>query len=193
MKRWQEIIGKCSLKSLDLSNNPLYDDGAKCIFKGLQEGTYISENMVRKDPSLAPANRRLTPSIKILCMRNVDMSDSTAPLIAEVLQENNRLQKVAIDGNTINYKYLEEIAAATKRNRDRKKEKCVPKYQSELQKVIRSTQASHGVRSADPNKVKQHLYLQRTHYNEELTYLNYEHSKKAQDVFHKEEAVAEVV
>jgi len=35
MKRWQEIIGKCSLKSLDLSNNPLYDEGALCIFKGL--------------------------------------------------------------------------------------------------------------------------------------------------------------
>jgi len=115
--------------------------------------------MVRKDPSLAPPNRRLTPSLKYLSMKNVDMSDLTAPIITEVLQENMRIQKIAIDGNTINYKYLEEIAASTKRNRDRKKEKCIPKYQNELQKVIKSTQASHGVRSADPNKVKQQLYL----------------------------------
>jgi hypothetical protein len=35
--------------------------------------------------------------------------------------------------------------------------------------------------------------MQRTHYNEELTYLTYEHQKKAQDVFQKEEAVADVV
>lgn len=56
-------------------------------------------------------------------MKNVDMSDETAPLITEILRDNMRLQKVAIDGNTINYKYLEEIAMGTKRNRDRKKEK----------------------------------------------------------------------
>jgi hypothetical protein len=126
-------------------------------------------------------------------MKNVDMSDETAPLITEILRDNMRLQKVAIDGNTINYKYLEEIAMGTKRNRDRKKEKQIPKYLTELEKVIRSTQASHGVRSADPKRVKQQLYMQRTHYNEELTYLTYEHQKKAQDVFHKEEAVADVV
>ena len=32
MKRWQEIIGKCSLRTLDISNNPLYDEGARCLF-----------------------------------------------------------------------------------------------------------------------------------------------------------------
>jgi Ran GTPase-activating protein (RanGAP) involved in mRNA processing and transport len=159
MKRWQEIIGKCSLRELDLSGNPLYDAGATCIFKGLQEGTYISEKMVRQDPSLAPANRRLTPRLKYLSMRNVEMSDVTAPVITELLQGNLRVVKMGIEGNTINYKYLEEIASAVKRNKDRKKEKCLPKYMKELEKVIKSTQASHGLRTADPEKVKQQLYL----------------------------------
>jgi hypothetical protein len=94
-------------------------------------------------------------------MKNVDMSDETAPLITEILRDNLRLQKVAIDGNTINYKYLQEIAMGTKRNRDRKKEKQIPKYLTELEKVIRSTQASHGVRTGDPKRVKQQLYMPR--------------------------------
>jgi len=38
MKRWQEVIGKCSLRYLDISSNPLYDEGAICIIKGLLEG-----------------------------------------------------------------------------------------------------------------------------------------------------------
>lgn len=127
---------------------------------------------MRKDPSLAPANRRLTPKMKYLSMKNVDMSDITAPTITELMQSNFRIQRVAVDGNTINYKYLEEIASNTKRNRERKREKCVPKYLRELEKVIKSTQASHGVRSGDPSRVKQQLYMQRTHYNEELAYLS---------------------
>ena len=75
----------------------------------------------------------------------------------------------------------------------RKREKCVPKYMRELEKVIKNTHQAHGLRSADPSKVKQQLYLQRTHYTEELAYLAYEHTKKAADVFVKEEAIAEVV
>jgi Leucine Rich repeat len=35
MARWQEVIGKCSLRYFDISCNYLYDEGAICIIKGL--------------------------------------------------------------------------------------------------------------------------------------------------------------
>jgi len=37
------------------------------------------------------------------------------------------------------------------------------------------------------------LYLQREQFNEELKYLNYQHMRKAQEVFAKEEVIAAVI
>ena len=111
-----------------MSNNPLYDEGAQRVFKGLMEGVVISEAMYKKDPSIGPMYSKITPPMKYLSMRNVDMGDASASVIIELLQENKRIEKIIIEGNTINYKHVEEIAAGCLRNRQQKKEKMIPKY-----------------------------------------------------------------
>ena len=126
-------------------------------------------------------------------MKNVNMGDETAVLITQLVAQNKRLLKVSIDNNTINFKYIEEVNATCARNRQIDREMIIPKYINELGKLIRSTQHDYGLKSTDPVKVKSQLFQQRSHYNDELHYLTYQHTKKAQEVFVKEEVIASVI
>ena len=121
------------------------------------------------------------------------MGDETGVLITQLISTNKRLLKLSIENNTINFKYIDEINAACAKNRQQDRDMTVPKYIKELGKLIRSTQNDYGLQTADPQKVKTQLYQQRSHYNEELHYLSYQHTKKAQEVFVKEEVIAGVI
>ncbi len=193
LKRWQEVIGKCNLRYFDISNNPLYDEGAQCLIRGLMEGPLVTEEMVKQQPNLGPVWSRLPPKLKYVYMKNVNMGDETGVLITQLISTNKRLLKLQIDNNTINFKYIEEINAACARNRQQDRDQTIPKYIKELGKLIRSTQNDYGLSTADPQKVKTHLFQQRSHCTEELHYLNYQHTKKAQEVFVKEEFIAGVI
>ena len=35
LKRWREVIASCGLRQLDIANNPLYDEGAQLLIRGL--------------------------------------------------------------------------------------------------------------------------------------------------------------
>jgi hypothetical protein len=60
-------------------------------------------------------------------------------LLSQLIAHNNKLQRIAIEGNTINFKYIEEVNAACSKNRLLYKKKAVPKYQQELGSLISST------------------------------------------------------
>jgi Ran GTPase-activating protein (RanGAP) involved in mRNA processing and transport len=116
LKRWQEVIGKANLRYFDISNNPLYDEGAQCLIRGLMEGTLVTEEMAKLHPHLGPAWSRLTPKLKYVHLKNVNMGDETGVLVTQLISTNKRLLKLSIDNNTINFKYIDEINAACARN-----------------------------------------------------------------------------
>ena len=117
LKRWQEVIGKCNLRHFDISNNNLYDEGAQFLIRGLMEGPLVTEEMLRAHPNIGPLWSRLVPKLKYVHMKNVNMGDETGVLITQLISQNKRLLKLAIDNNTMNFRYIEEINAACARNR----------------------------------------------------------------------------
>ena len=93
-----------------------------------------------------------------------------------------------MEGNTINYKYVEEVNVACARNRQLKRKETVPKYQQELGLLIQSTFPT-GSKTAIDSLVPSSLFQKRADAAEELKYLNYMHTRKAQEVFAKEEVI----
>lgn len=130
MKRWQEVLGKSSLRYLDVSNNALYDEGAICLIKSLLDGPLISTDPLhKKDPSTWV---RKDPKLRTLLMRNVSMGDAAGMVLSQLIAHNRKFKKIAIEGNTINFKYIEEVNAACAKNREAQKKKVVPKFMQEL-------------------------------------------------------------
>lgn len=72
------------------------------------------------------------------------------------------------------------------------KRKVVPKYQQALGTLISSTQP-FGVKITDSSSVPRAMLRQRECYQEELKHLAYQHSRKAQEVYAKEEVIATVL
>ncbi len=57
-----------------------------------------------------------------------------------MMSDNNKIQKVVIEGgNSIRYKYIDEINEACARNRQLKRDKAIPKCLEELGKIVKST------------------------------------------------------
>ena len=75
------MLGKSSLRYFDISNNPLYDEGAICIVKGLLEGPLVTEAEAKRDPSRGPAWSRRQPKLRQLIMRNVSMGDEAGMVL----------------------------------------------------------------------------------------------------------------
>lgn len=194
MKSWQDVIGKSFLRYFDISNNNLHDEGAICLLKGLLEGrSVIKDELMNAKQRSDPANWvKKAPKMKHLLMRNVSMGDEAGVVLSQLISHNRKIRRIAIEGNTINFKYVEEVAAACARNRQIQKRKVVPKFQQELGDLIQSTQP-FGVKVTDPLQVKEVLYQQRENYKEELKFLNYQHMRKAQEVYAKEEVIAAVI
>ena len=91
MARWEEVVGACSLRRLDLSHNPLGDEGAIRLLRGLLEGR---------------AKARKPPRMRELALRNVDMGDEAGLVLTQLASQNRKVQRVQIEGNAISYKYL---------------------------------------------------------------------------------------
>lgn len=85
MKRWQEIIGKSSLRHLDISNNPLHDQGVSLLIQGLLEGPVISEADAKRDPSRGPAWSRRPPKLRTLILKSVCMADETGVYLTQLI------------------------------------------------------------------------------------------------------------
>lgn len=180
MHRWEEVLGRSPLKYLDISCNNLHDEGAMCVIRGLIQGWTVSQ----VDVKLAPAHKqwvasmRMLPKLRHLIMRNVEMGDQAGILLSQLIAANQKLQRIAIEGNTINFKYVEEVNAACARNRQLHKRKVVPKYQQALGTLISSTQP-FGVKITDPSAVPMAMLRQRECYQEELKHLAHQHTRKA--------------
>lgn len=137
MARWEEVVGKCSLRHLDVSHNQLGDEGAIKLIKGLLEGPLRTKAEERRNPHKAGLRR--TPRLRHLVMRNVGMGDEAGLVLTQLVSQNRKVQRVQIEGNTINYKYVEEVNEACARNRQLAKQGVVPKCLQELSELIQST------------------------------------------------------
>jgi hypothetical protein len=69
-------------------------------------------------------------------MKNVDMGDEAGLVLTQLISQNNKIQRVCIEGNILNYKYVEEVNAACLKNRQLFKKRVVPKYLEELGNLI---------------------------------------------------------
>jgi hypothetical protein len=81
------------------------------------EGPMITEAMAKEDPSLGKPWTRIVPKLKYLHLKNVNMSDETGVLVTQLITNNKRIQRLSIELNTINFKYIEEVNQACARNR----------------------------------------------------------------------------
>lgn len=151
MRRWQEVLGKSHLRHFDLSFNPLRDEGAQCVIRSLLEGPVVktadlpakhktaANNKATTTSHEAPGWTRKLPKLRTLLLKNVDMGDEAGLVLTQLITQNDKIQRVCIEGNILNYKYVEEVNAACAKNRQKHKRKIVPKYLEQLGHLIQST------------------------------------------------------
>ena len=125
LKRWSEVINKSGLIHLDMSNNALEDEGTLLLIKGIQ---YTS--------STEPV---VTSNLTSLGLRGVSMRNAGASALCVMMTSNIKIINLKVETNSFNHKYLEELKAACKRNKQILKSETVPRFKDELGHLIEVT------------------------------------------------------
>lgn len=126
------------LSSIILMSNSIDDEGARALSQGLlkNDGLTVldlSFNKISDEGGSSIANGlRANRKLEKLMLRDNNLHDSTGQLLVEVTRYNRSLLKASLDNNPINYKYIKEIKANLKRNRDAFQKNLAPMLKRQL-------------------------------------------------------------